>query len=262
MLLKLYPKVHRRYTALPILGPILDGFWTWLLKQGYATDCAREHFCTARRLTRILEQRGIHSLAKLTRARLRACAPANRLDDHRLTATVHFSPCLFRLRDVTVPVPAADAGRGPSGVVRDVFGAGSRAGALLDRGLLRYNRRLVSAHRLREASLASRHPEYRRYRSLHLPRRQETGATLSPASGRPPARLPAVCGVPRGDAPMGLNRQIDTPRVYREEQLARALPWETVRAFLRAIDRTTPCGRRDYAIFLLIATYGCEPARS
>ena len=89
MLLKLYPKVHRRYTSLPILGPILDGFGTWLLKQGYATDCVREHFCTARRLTRILEQRGIRSLTRLTRARLRACAPANRLDDHRLTATVH-----------------------------------------------------------------------------------------------------------------------------------------------------------------------------
>jgi hypothetical protein len=76
-------------TSLPILGPILDGFGTWLLKQGYATDCLREPFCTARRVTRILEQPGIHSLAKLTRARLRACAPANRLDDHRLTATVH-----------------------------------------------------------------------------------------------------------------------------------------------------------------------------
>jgi hypothetical protein len=25
MLLKLYPRVHRRYTSLPILGPILDG---------------------------------------------------------------------------------------------------------------------------------------------------------------------------------------------------------------------------------------------
>jgi hypothetical protein len=76
MLLELYPKVHRRYTSLPILGPILDGFGTWLLKQGYATDCVREHFCTARRITRILEERGIRSLKRLTRARLRACAPA------------------------------------------------------------------------------------------------------------------------------------------------------------------------------------------
>jgi hypothetical protein len=48
----------------------------------------REHFCAARRLSRILEQRRIHSLARLTRARLRACVPANRLDDKRLTATV------------------------------------------------------------------------------------------------------------------------------------------------------------------------------
>jgi hypothetical protein len=88
MLLKLYPKVHRRYTSLPILGPTLDEFATWLLKQGYATDCVREHFCTARRLTRILERRGIHSLATLTRARLRACAPSHRLHDRRLTATV------------------------------------------------------------------------------------------------------------------------------------------------------------------------------
>jgi len=88
MLLTLYPRVHRRYTSLAVLGPILNGFGTWLLKRGYATDCVREHFCAARRLTRILEQRGIRSLARLTRARLRACAPPNRLDDRRLTATV------------------------------------------------------------------------------------------------------------------------------------------------------------------------------
>jgi hypothetical protein len=88
MLLKLYPRVHRRYTSLPVLGPILDGFGTWLLQQGYSTDCVREHFCAARRLARILQQRGIRSLTKLTRARLRACAPADRLDDKRLAASV------------------------------------------------------------------------------------------------------------------------------------------------------------------------------
>ncbi|MFN8543239.1 MAG: site-specific integrase [Candidatus Binatia bacterium] len=32
--------------------------------------------------------------------------------------------------------------------------------------------------------------------------------------------------------------------------------WDTVTAFPAAIDRATPMGRRDYAIFLLIATYG------
>jgi hypothetical protein len=89
MLHQLYPRVHRRYTSLPVLGPILDGFGTWLLNQGYSTDCVREHFCAARRLARILEQRGIHSLSRLTRTQLRACVPADRLDDRRLSASVH-----------------------------------------------------------------------------------------------------------------------------------------------------------------------------
>ncbi|MGO9261349.1 MAG: tyrosine-type recombinase/integrase, partial [Bryobacteraceae bacterium] len=50
--------------------------------------------------------------------------------------------------------------------------------------------------------------------------------------------------------------QIDTPRLYRLEQLPRALPWEAVRTLLRSMDKTTPMGLRDYAMFLLIATYG------
>jgi site-specific recombinase XerD len=59
-----------------------------------------------------------------------------------------------------------------------------------------------------------------------------------------------------GRGPTSVEFPIDTPRVYRQEQLPRALPWETVRAFLDSIDRGRPAGLRDYAIFLLIATYG------
>lgn len=40
------------------------------------------------------------------------------------------------------------------------------------------------------------------------------------------------------------------------EQLPRSLSWKTVEEFLGSIDRTTMIGRRDYAIFFLIATYG------
>ena len=58
MLVDLYPKVHRRYSSLAIIGPILDGYGTWLLKQGYSTDRAREHFRAAPRLVLGLQQRG------------------------------------------------------------------------------------------------------------------------------------------------------------------------------------------------------------
>ena len=56
--------------------------------------------------------------------------------------------------------------------------------------------------------------------------------------------------------PAGLASQIDTPRLYQLEKLPRALPWETVRTLLRSIDRTSAMGLRDYAMILLIATYG------
>src|SRR5215470_3984732 len=54
----------------------------------------------------------------------------------------------------------------------------------------------------------------------------------------------------QGKAPAGLSAQIDTPRVYRLEHLPRALPWNTVWAFLQSIDRSSAYGMRDYAIFL------------
>src|SRR2546429_6261035 len=45
--------------------------------------------------------------------------------------------------------------------------------------------------------------------------------------------------VSTGEIPQGLETQIDTPRVYRGEQLPRALPWETVRALLKRSEEHT-----------------------
>ena len=60
----------------------------------------------------------------------------------------------------------------------------------------------------------------------------------------------------RGEVSPGLDLWVHSPRAPRREALPRALPWQTVRDFLDGIDRDTPKGRRDYAMFLLIATYG------
>ena len=59
-----------------------------------------------------------------------------------------------------------------------------------------------------------------------------------------------------GEISENLDRQIDTPRIYREELLPRALDWDTVSSFLQSINRTTPIGKRDYALLFLIAAYG------
>lgn len=46
---------------------------------------------------------------------------------------------------------------------------------------------------------------------------------------------------------------ITTPKLDR---VPRAIPWESVQRLLRAPDRRTRAGRRDYAILQLVATYG------
>lgn len=46
------------------------------------------------------------------------------------------------------------------------------------------------------------------------------------------------------------------PRFRVDERPPRALPWESVRRILRIIPRDEALGRRDYAMFLLMAAYG------
>lgn len=53
---------------------------------------------------------------------------------------------------------------------------------------------------------------------------------------------------------------IDTPRTYRGELPARALPWALVQQLLRSIDRSSRGGWRDYAILHLMAYYGLRPS--
>jgi site-specific recombinase XerD len=53
-----------------------------------------------------------------------------------------------------------------------------------------------------------------------------------------------------------LSRGIEPPQVHRLADLPRSISWDEVRRMLEAVDRRTPVGRRDYAILLLLITYG------
>lgn len=49
---------------------------------------------------------------------------------------------------------------------------------------------------------------------------------------------------------------VDGPTNYRLASIPRAIRWEDVQHMLNAIDRETVLGRRDYAMLLLLVTYG------
>jgi len=59
-----------------------------------------------------------------------------------------------------------------------------------------------------------------------------------------------------GTVPVGLDNMIDRPRIYRQEQLPRSLPWSTVQAFLGSINRDSAIGKRDFGMFSLMTSYG------
>lgn len=59
-----------------------------------------------------------------------------------------------------------------------------------------------------------------------------------------------------GRMTVDLASSIVGPIVRPAERPHRALPWEDVQRILRAIDRSTRCGRRDYALLLMMSTYG------
>lgn len=56
-----------------------------------------------------------------------------------------------------------------------------------------------------------------------------------------------------------LSVAVIMPRFYALERLPCALPWETVRRVIDAVDLTAPCGQRDRAILMILVTYGVRP---
>jgi integrase/recombinase XerD len=53
-----------------------------------------------------------------------------------------------------------------------------------------------------------------------------------------------------------LSGTVEWPQIYKLSDIPRSISWEEVGQVLAGVDRRTPCGRRDYAILLLLVTYG------
>ena len=53
-----------------------------------------------------------------------------------------------------------------------------------------------------------------------------------------------------------LSDTVEWPQVYRLSDIPRSISWAEVERVLAGVDRRTPCGKRDFAILLLLVTYG------
>lgn len=254
MLTKLFPRVHNRYLSLPLLGEVLDDYASWMEDQGYTLEPIQRHIRATSSLDRSLRRAGTSTLTALTRERLLACAPKDSQDDVDRSALVR---CLERFFD------AKDFFDAPL-LNRVEIKAAAYAAFLSD------VRGFAATTATQHAVTASRFLDHLGYEkrprllSKIAPQDIETFVQLTGQRiGRTSLQhtIAQVRGFLRflaveGEAPTGLDVGIDTPRVYRGEQLPRSLPWKIVRSLLRSINRSSPIGRRDYAMLLLIATYG------
>lgn len=258
MIATILPKVYRRYVSLPVLGPVIDEFARWLLERGYSFLTVQGHVYEARHVDGSLCHLGVRALADLTHDRFTACG------EHLRCARITIRHLERFLEETGRLAPCLCAPATPSALEVDQFMEYMRSVRGLEPSTMQSHARYVTRflHFLRydldtdalahlsikevDAFLCDCAKTLNRYSLQHVV-----------------AYLRAFLKYcyERGVLATPLHTMIDTPRIYRLEQLPRSLPWETVDALIRSIDRTSVLGMRDYAMLYLMAAYGlrsCE----
>jgi integrase/recombinase XerD len=256
MLQSLLPKAHPKSLALPLLGSIADGFDDWLAMNGYTRGSRKFAIRMLPHVDADLRRRKVRAIPALTHSTLHA---SWRHLMKRFPTNAGTVRSLERYLTATGVITADDGA-----VVRSATAMLSDEYADYLREVRGFAVSSLTHHRRASRSFLD-HLEVRRI-SIASIRPQDVEGYVSQAGkrlcrGSLQHEIAALRGLLRflatdGRAAPGLDKQIDTPRLYRLEQLPRALPWPTVIELLRSIDITSAIGLRDYAIFILIATYG------
>lgn len=257
MIAQVFPKDFRRYLALPVLGPLMDPYAAWLQEQQYTRRSTRYQLRMAVHVCDFLKRKGFVEVKDVGEQDLNTCYLVFRRKFPNEAGSVRVLT-RFLLEHGFVQACAA---REPS-----------RTDTHLDAFMayLRDARGFTSSTITRQVQYAREFLEWLRFESTpdrlaSLNQKDVEGfvSKLGKRMGR--VALPKPIGAIRnflrflasgGFVAPGLDSQIDTPRIYRQEKLPCNLPWTTVQALLGSIDRNTAMGKRDYAIFSLMATYG------
>lgn len=257
MIQQFFPNGFQRYLSLPALGPLMESYATWLHDQQYTWRSGRYELRMAAHVCTYLKRRSILRIEDLHDQHLDDC---HRLFRRKFSDEAGSVKVLARFLTAS-GVLSRSATPEPTATETHLNAFGAH---------LRDVRGYVPATIQRQVGIASEFLDW-----LHFARTPERLSSLSmndiegflrrlsKRMGRVGLQKPVAIlrnflrflGTSGVIAP-GLDRQIDRPRIYRQEQLPRALPWPIVQEFLRSVDRRHAIGKRDYAMFSLMASYG------
>ena len=256
MLKKLYPEAFGRYLALPLFGSMMEDFDNWLIKRGHTRRTRVQLIWSTAKLDEYFQELGRHNFIDLTSEDFDTCL-RHHLKHRRHRPTTLLLRLFFEYRNllarvVSEPAMPFRSYLEPYGAyLRDVRGFAPNTiqqHVATLRQFLYYLERRQRALSL--ADLAARDLED----FIVLEAKRLGRGSMQHLVSHLRGFLRYL--VMKGEVRPGLEAQMDTPRQYRLEKLPRALPWETVQSFLGSIDRRKPSGLRDYAVFLMMATYG------
>jgi len=258
MLTKYFPQGFERYQSLPVLGPIMDRYACWLHDRHYTWRSARYELRMARWADEYLNRRAVSRVDDLTQHDMDECHQWLRRRSPKEAGAVHVLARFLResgeIEKPVAPPPASGADSyvhpfmAHLGEVRGYAASTVCRHGQIAREFLEWLRVAEAPERLSVLTTN----EIEAFIG-HLSKRMGRIGLQKPiAIMRNFLRFLAADGT----VPTGLDSMIDSPRVYRQEQLPRALPWSTVEALLASIDRTSAIGLRDFAMFSLMTTYG------
>ena len=256
MIQTLFPRSYDRYLCLPIVGPVIEEFSNWLTEQGYRRGTRKLQIKAVAHIDAYLRQRRVRCMSECRVNDLDSCWACYRQCNTNVSSTVHV---LQRFLEASGLI-AVDRNRscGPTGAQISAY-------ADYLKSLRGFAHSTVRNH-LFTAEWFLDHLNYETIPDLSTVSHSDietfvrcAGEKLSRGSlQHTVAHLRGFLRflASKGAVSPGLDRQIDTPRLYRQEKLPRSLSWNIVGAFLDSIDRTTPLGLRDHTMFSLMAAYG------
>lgn len=260
------PRTADHFRAL-WLGPAIERYAQWLAERHAALDTGRAHLHTLADLSRFAERRGVQRWDELpalvddfVRYRFRLHGKWCRTAKDRGSVRSQSRSPVEQLLRLLIPGYVGSKGR-----VAWPFQAEAP-------GFLDY---LRQERGLRPETL-QRYAHYLRGFEAYLQRSGiDNLAALSPAvvtafliqraRQLAPGGLTACGGIVRvflrflhrqGIVAKDLSRAVPRGRTYRHTAIPRAIPWNEVERVLASIDRRSPLGKRDYAMLMLLATYG------
>ena len=255
MLKEIYPRGHARLSPLRLLGPHVEGFVSWLHTQGYPPRQIRLRLRQLPQLEKMLRRRRIARLEDVTAARLLGLAPKGDSENSTyLGAAIRSLVRYFGEEDQLATDTPTQSEKLIAAYMHHLAHVRGLAASTLA------NHRTMAAELLTFIGLE---PDNTRLQAigardiegfLRLAGSRRSRAGLKEIAGQLRSFLRFLAG--RGLVASGLDAYVETPRLYRGERLPRSLPWNLVQGLLATIDRSTPTGRRNFAMLLLVATYG------